>query len=41
MTPAQPSAPVVARTFGRGEVLSSPLLEGFALAVDDIFSRLP
>ena len=32
---------VVARTFGRGEALRSPLLEGFALAVDDIFSRLP
>ncbi len=31
----------VARTFGRGEVLRSPLLEGFALAVDDIFNRLP
>ena len=41
MTPAQPSALVVARTFGRGEVLRPPLLEGFALAVDDIFSRLP
>ena len=32
---------VVARTFGRGDVLRSPLLEGFALAVDDIFGRLP
>lgn len=31
---------MVARTFGRGEVLRSPLLEGLALAADDIFSRL-
>jgi Uma2 family endonuclease len=34
-------APVfdVALEFTRGETLTSPLLEGFALAVDDLFGR--